>query len=382
MFFTLTAQDSQSRARTGVLELVHGCVETPAFMPVGTNATVKAMPNEYLEELDFRLILGNAYHLYLRPGSQVIRNCGGLHSFMGWSCNILTDSGGYQIFSLACLRKIEEEGVTFRSHLDGSTHHLTPEDVVDFQELLGSDILMPLDVCTPVGITEEQARDALELTLRWAKRSKDRWINGTREPSGQLFGIVQGNFYKDLRARSAAQTIELALPGYAIGGLSVGEPFSMFQELLSITAGLLPAQSPRYLMGVGTPEYILEAVDSGIDLFDCVFPTRTARNAQAFSRMGPLSLKNESNILSLEPIDSQCSCKTCARYSRSYLRHLFKTKEILASVLTTYHNLYFIHDLMRSIREAIRQNRFVQFKWEFLRSYQKQVQKARRDAEQ
>jgi queuine tRNA-ribosyltransferase len=379
--FHVQSQDAASRARTATLHLGHGSVRTPAFMPVGTNATVKAISNSALEGLGIELILSNTYHLFLRPGLEVLSHMGGLHAFMGWSRNILTDSGGYQVFSLAPFRKIEEQGVTFRSHLDGTRHHLSPEEVVEIQGVLGSDILMPLDVCTPHGIGEPEARAAMELTCRWAERSKARWLTlregskGDRDraagwrPPGELFGIIQGNFYSDLRKESAARTIALELRGYAIGGLSVGEPFPVFREQLAATAELIPDRFPRYLMGIGTPEYILEAVEQGIDLFDCVFPTRTARNAQGFTREGPLSLKTEANRLDSRPIDPACACETCRRHSRAYLRHLFKTREILAAMLVTHHNLHFIQRLVEAVRQAIEAQAFLAFKRDFLQRY-------------
>jgi queuine tRNA-ribosyltransferase len=367
MRFTVQLTDSNTEARTGLLDLPHGSVQTPVFMPVGTNATVKAITNEQLEGLGINLILGNTYHLFLRPGLEVLEASGGLHRFMSWEHNILTDSGGFQIFSLARLRKVEEQGVAFRSHLDGSLLRLTPEDVIDFQRVLGSDILMPLDLCTPPGISEEEAMEAVDLTTLWAERSKARWM--AAEIPGDLFGIIQGNFFPQLRKRSAEQLLELELPGYAIGGLSVGESFSVFQETLARSAGLIPKHYPRYLMGVGTPEYILEAVEQGIDMFDCVFPTRTARNAQAFTSRGPLSLKTTAVMQELKPIDPECSCSVCRRYSRAYLRHLFKTKEILAAMLTTHHNLSFIQSLIASIRSAIGRGEFREFKNRYLQRY-------------
>jgi queuine tRNA-ribosyltransferase len=370
MLFRLEHRDSGSAARVGLLDLPHGRVETPVFMPVGTNATVKAIGPEDLDELGVRLILSNAYHLYLRPGSEVIRRAGGLHAFMGWERNILTDSGGYQIFSLATLRRITEGGVEFRSHLDGSALSLSPEQVVEFQLILGSDVLMPLDVCTPPGIGEGQARQAMERTLDWAGRSLRAWRSGrTGGTGGELFGIVQGNFFPELRRHSAQRTAELGFPGLAIGGLSVGESFEVFRDLLALTSEMLPPERPRYLMGVGTPEYILEAVENGIDMMDCVFPTRTARNAQAFTRRGTLNLRNEANRLASQPIDPDCSCPTCRRHSRSYLRHLFKSREILAAMLTTRHNLHFLMSLMRDIRQAVREGRFGAFKRAFLEGY-------------
>ena len=382
MLYTLEHRDS-SGARAGLLDLPHGRVETPVFMPVGTNATVKAIGPEALEQLGVTLILSNAYHLYLRPGAEVIRSAGGLHAFMGWERNILTDSGGYQIFSLASLRRITEGGVEFRSHLDGSALHLSPEEVVEFQQLLGSDVLMPLDICTPPGIAEPEARQAVERTLAWADRSLRAWKSGgSGGKGGQLFGIVQGNFFPALRRQSAERTAELGFPGLAIGGLSVGESFGVFRDLLALTAALLPQDRPRYLMGVGTPQYILEAVENGVDMMDCVFPTRTARNAQAFTRRGPLNLRNESNRLASGPIDPGCSCPTCRRHSRAYLRHLFKSREILAAMLATRHNLHFLQTLMRDIRQAIGEGRFAAFKRSFLDGYRTGLDEGPPDAEQ
>lgn len=369
MLFQVLHRDSRTAARVGRIALRHGPVETPAFMPVGTNATVKAMRREDLEEIGISLILSNTYHLYLRPGVEVIGNAGGLHRFMAWPHDILTDSGGYQVFSLAPFRRIEEEGVHFRSHIDGSSHSLTPERVVEIQQALGSDVLMPLDVCTPPELSREEALAALELTSRWAGRSRDRWRQMEPGSAGVLFGIVQGNFYPELRRRSAEELLALELPGYAIGGLSVGESFPVFREFLHLTAGLLPDSVPRYLMGVGSADYILEAVEQGIDLFDCVLPTRTARNALALTRFGPLSLRLAANRLDTRPIDPACGCRTCRDYSRAYLRHLFKSGEILAAMLTTHHNLYFTHRLVLEARQAIRQGRFADFKREALGLY-------------
>lgn len=365
--FVLEHREAGCAARTGLLRLPHGEVQTPAFMPVGTNATVKAMRPEDLEAAGIRLILSNAYHLYLRPGMEVIRASGGLHRFMGWQWNILTDSGGFQVFSLATHRTVDDDGVWFRSHIDGSRHRLTPEDVVGIQRTLGSDLIMPLDECSPPEIPLEEARGAVERTTRWARRSRDEWRRTDGE--GTLFGIIQGNLYPELRRRSASELLELELPGYAIGGLSVGEPFVRFREVLFYTTPLIPESLPRYLMGVGSPAYILEAVEAGIDLMDCVLPTRTARNAQAFTFKGPLNLRNEPMRMDQQPIDPGCRCRTCERYSRAYLRHLFKTREILAAMLTTDHNLHFLHAMMQSIRRAIENDRFREFKREFLDLY-------------
>ncbi|NOY10398.1 MAG: tRNA guanosine(34) transglycosylase Tgt [Spirochaetes bacterium] len=371
--FRVLRKDSLTRARAATVALQHGTVKTPAFMPVGTNATVKAIRNDQLEELGINMILSNTYHLYLRPGLEVIEAAGGLHNFMSWKHNILTDSGGFQIFSLAPFRKIEEGGVLFKSHIDGSTHKLTPEKVISIQNKLGSDVMMSLDICTGYGIEKEKALKALSITTAWAEKSKTAW-DRLDEKKGELWGIIQGNFFKDLREKSASEIISLDFPGYAVGGVSVGEPFDVFAEYLEYTAKLLPDNKPRYLMGVGTPKYILEAVKNGIDLFDCVFPTRTARNALVFTVNGPLSLKKEENRLNTEPIDNTCRCYTCKNYSRSYLRHLFKAREILAPMLTTHHNLYFIKELIKGIREAILGGNFFTYQTDFLKKYKTEKQ--------
>jgi queuine tRNA-ribosyltransferase len=369
MSFTVGRIDPSCAARTGSLALNHGTVSTPCFMPVGTNASVKAMKNRDLEKMGITLILANTYHLYLRPGKEVVRSAGGLHAFMGWKHNILTDSGGYQVFSLAPFRKIEQGGISFRSHIDGSAHRLTPEDVIEIQQILGSDVLMPLDVCTPPGISRDEARDALRLTTAWLKKSKGQWESRQTPLTGELFGIMQGNFFKDMRMESAEGIVDLDLPGYAIGGLSVGEEFGVFRDMLGHAAALLPADKPRYLMGIGTPQYILEAVEAGIDLFDCVFPTRTARNALVFTSTGPLSLRAEKNKMDFSPIDPACQCETCRTHSRGYLRHLFKAGEIQAAVLATCHNLFFIQSLVKEIRRAIERGSFAAYKKEFLSRY-------------
>ncbi len=367
--FTIEHTDASSRARIATLALAHGEIVTPAFMPVGTNATVKALELTELKSMDIGLILANAYHLYLRPGLEVIKQAGGLHRFMAWDHNILTDSGGFQLFSLAPFCKVEEQGVYFRSHVDGSAHRLSPEQVVEIQCGLGSDILMPLDVCTGAQIPEEQALRAVVATTSWARRSKLRMDELGARIGGSLFGIMQGNFFKHLRRQSAQELLELDFDGYAVGGLSVGEEPAVFTEYLAYCAGLLPPEKPRYLMGIGTPEYILEAIEQGIDLFDCVFPTRTARNALIFTRSGTLNLRNERFRTDFSPPDPDCGCATCRNYSRAYLRHLFKCREILACVLATRHNLRFIRDLVVSSRHAIRENRFSVFKTEFLSRY-------------
>jgi queuine tRNA-ribosyltransferase len=351
------------------MTLPHGDIEIPAFMPVGTNANVKAIHHETVDNMGYRLILGNTYHLYLRPGKAVFEEYGGLHNFSSWPHNILTDSGGFQVFSLAPFRKIRDEGVRFRSHIDGSFHSLTPESVVDFQETLGSDILMCLDECTAPEISYKKALEACRRTSAWAKRSRVRWEQRREGYDGKLFGIIQGNFFKDLRKRSAEEIIELDFPGIAIGGLSVGESYEMFEDFLAYTAEFLPAEKPRYLMGIGTPDYIFAAVENGIDLFDCVFATRIARNGAVFTRDGLISLKKVRHALDRGPIVEGCQCEACRRYSRGYLRHLFKAGELFGPMLATQHNLQFLYDLLENIRASIREGMFTAFKNEFLDRY-------------
>ena len=369
--FTVTCRDPSCAARTGILELPHGKLETPVFMPVGTNGTVKALTGEDLKEIGFEIILSNTYHLYLRPGMEVIAASKGLHQFTGWDRNILTDSGGFQVFSLAPFRKITPEGIKFRSHIDGSYNFLTPEKVVELQVILGSDIQMQLDVCTSWGVSRKEALKALEITSLWTERAKKRWDEAvnTEAYQGLFFPIVQGNFFADLRTESAERVIKTEPPGIAIGGLSVGEPEEVFLEYLAITAALLPDALPRYVMVIGTPEYILAAIEHGIDMFDCVFPTRNARNGNVMTHRGSFALKKAENKLDFSPIDEECGCKVCRSYSRAYLRHLFKTREILCSILASYHNLYFLHELVRKARQAITENRFLAFKQDFLAKY-------------
>jgi queuine tRNA-ribosyltransferase len=368
--FVKDAADPDTRARTGRIFLPHGEVETPAFMPVGTNAAVKAIGPETLAELGFPIILANTYHLYLRPGFETVRAAGGLHGFTGWSGNFLTDSGGFQVFSLASLRRLSEEGVSFRSHIDGARNFISPEEAVEAQTAFNSDIQMQLDICTPWGVEEAEARKAADLTTRWAARAKGLWLAKRDEGyRGELFGIVQGNFSRALRERSSAEISALDLPGIAIGGLSVGEPHDVFSEFLAYTAALLPEDKPRYLMGIGTPDYILEAVENGIDMFDCVFPTRTARNGLIFTAGGPIAIKKAIYERDFGPLDPTCGCKVCRDHSRAYIRHLYKCEEILYAMLATYHNLYFIRDFVARIRESIRRGEFLAFKRKFLAGY-------------
>jgi len=358
---------TSGRSRTGILSLNHGTVQTPVFMPVGTNATVKAVTKDDLDEIGFEIILANTYHLYLRPGSDLIEEAGGLHGFSGWRHNFLTDSGGFQVFSLSPLRKITYDGVAFSSHIDGSKKFFTPESVVGIQTQFNSDIQMQLDVCTGWNVERKEAERALDITSNWAERAKKEWlVKKEKGYNGVLFPIVQGNFYEDLRQRSAQFVSELDLPGIAIGGLSVGEPPEKFAEFLQFTVQHLPVEKPKYVMGIGTPEYILEAVADGIDMFDCVLPTRNARNGSYFTHDGMLSIKQERFIHDFSPIDSECHCKVCQNYSRAYLRHLFKDQEILSAMLSSYHNLYFLHNMVEEIRTAINEDRFAEYRKQFL----------------
>jgi queuine tRNA-ribosyltransferase len=346
-------------ARRGRLTLAHGVVETPAFMPVGTYGTVKSMTPEELAGLGAQIVLGNTFHLMLRPGPQIIEAHGGLHGFMHWQRPILTDSGGFQVFSLAQLRKITEEGVRFQSPLDGSEVHLTPERSMDMQRSLRSDIAMAFDDCTPYPATEAQARESMERSMRWAARGHAHYYRD--EPPGGLFGIVQGGMHIPLRLASLESLMQRNWPGLAVGGLAVGEPQAERLQVLEEVVPHLPADRPRYLMGVGFPEDIVAAVARGIDMFDCVIPTRHARNGHLFTRTGVINIRNASHAMDLSPIDPECSCYTCANYSRSYLRHLDRCKEILGSRLNTLHNLHFYLELMRSIRECLEEGTFAAF---------------------
>ena len=371
MRFSIACRDSACAARTGIIRLPRGDVSTPVFMPVGTNGTVKAITVNDLKEIGFNLILCNTYHLFLRPGEEVIEKAGGLHRFMNWDRNILTDSGGFQIFSLSALRKITQEGAWFQSHIDGSTHFLSPEKAVTVQALFGSDIQMQLDYCSKWGASRKEAERALDITTDWLFRAKSAWEEAASDGAyrGSLFSIVQGNFFPDLRKRSAEVCTASGTPGIALGGLSVGEPAEVFNETLAYTAALLPEDKPRYVMGIGTPEYILNAIERGIDMFDCVLLTREGRNGRVYTRKGPFALKKAENACDFSPIDKECGCKVCREYSRAYLRHLFKAKEILCSILASYHNLYFINELVGNSRRAIEEGRFLEFKKEFLSRY-------------
>lgn len=368
--FSIIHKDKNSRARTGVMNLPHGTVQTPVFMPVGTNATVKAITNDDLNEIGFEIILANTYHCYLRPGVDLIKEAGGLHGFSKWNKNFLTDSGGFQVFSLSKLRKITDEGARFQSNIDGSYHMFTPENVVDTQVKFNSDIQMQLDVCSGWGVSRKEAVEALRITSDWLLRAKKQWEQKQSEGyKGILFPIVQGNFFEDLRKQSAEFVSGLDFPGIAIGGLSVGEPKDEFVKFLGYTVEQLPENKPKYVMGIGTPDYILSAIENGIDMFDCVLPTRNARNGSYFTHDGMLSIKQERFIHDFGPVDSECNCKVCRTYSRSYLRHIFKSQEILSSMLASYHNLYFLNNLIKEAREAINNDRFSEYKKMFLERF-------------
>ncbi len=367
--FTIMAEDPTTKARNGLLKLYHSTIETPVFMPVGTNGTVKTFMPYELEEMDIGIILSNAYHLYLRPGMPVIEQSGGLHKFAGWNRSILTDSGGFQLFSLSSLNRIKDDGIYFNSHIDGSKHFLSPEMVVDVQKTIGSDIMMVLDHCTASGISHKEADRAVELTTRWAKRSIEHFSDNCQNEKQKIFGIVQGNMFKDLREKSVKEITSMNFDGFAIGGLSVGETKNEFADILQFTTPLMPNNKPRYLMGVGTPEDILEAVSCGVDMFDCVYPTRVARNSLALTSRGKLNLRNNRFETDQTPLDPNCSCKVCKGFSRSFIRHLVKANEITAARMLSYHNIYFMHNLMKNIRTAISEKRFNDYRNAFLSLY-------------
>ena len=358
--------DKNSGARRGVIHTPHGDIQTPIFMPVGTLATVKAMsPEELKEDVKAQIILSNTYHLYLRPGHDLVKEAGGLHKFMNWDKPILTDCGGFQVFSLSSLRKITEEGVTFNSHLDGKKHLFTPEKVMEIEEALGADIIMAFDECCPYPSTYEYTKNSMERTTRWAARCKD----AHKTQNQGLFGIIQGGFYKDLREKSAKDLIDLDFPGYAIGGISVGEPKEEFLDILRFTTPLMPENKPRYLMGVGTPDYLIEAALSGIDMCDCVLPTRLARHGTAMTSNGKIVIRNNTYARDWNSLDSECDCYTCKNYTRAYLRHLIKTNEILGMRLLSLHNLRFLTKLMERVRIEIENDNLLNFRDEFYKKY-------------
>jgi queuine tRNA-ribosyltransferase len=367
--FEVKAKDLNSKARAGYFETGHGIVETPIFMPVGTQGTVKAVNQESLaNDINAQIILGNTYHLYLRPGTDILEKAGGIHSFINWQRPVLTDSGGYQVFSLSELRKLKTDGVEFRSHLDGSKHFFTPEKVINIQRSIGSDIMMPLDECTPYPCEYEYAVKSQKLTSEWAVQNKKAFDNTSPLYGNEqyLFGIVQGSVYKDLREKSVIDLTSIEFDGYSIGGLAVGEPSETMYEIVDFCTDLLPETKPRYLMGVGRPENILEAIERGIDMFDCVMPTRNARNSYLFTWNGILSMRNARYKDAFVPVDSECTCYTCRNYTRAYLRHLFVAKEILALELATIHNLHFYLELTSKAREAILAGNFSLWKNEVI----------------
>lgn len=366
--YTLLKTSSRSNARRGRLKTAHGSIETPIFMPVGTAASVKTMIPEELKEIGAQIILGNTYHLYLRPGHELISRAGGLHKFMHWDRPILTDSGGFQVFSLNNLNKITDEGVAFASHIDGSRHFFTPEKSMEIQMALGSDIAMAFDECAPYGADYAYTLQALQRTTDWGKKS----LAFHRHDYQALFGIVQGGMYKDLRKRSAEELVPLDFPGYAIGGLSVGEPAELMLELQEFTAPLLPKDKPRYVMGVGTPNYLIEGVRAGVDMFDCVLPTRLGRNGGVMSSDGYYSIRRARYFDDFTPLDAECDCYVCRNYSRSYIRHLVKANEITGFRLLTWHNVYFLLDLMKKIRQTLEEDRFEAFAESFLKRYYSQ----------
>lgn len=374
MKFQLQKTDEHSKARCGILETDHGTIQTPIFMPVGTNGTVKTLSPTELSDNGVQIILANTYHLYLRPGDELLAEFGGLHHFMGWNGPILTDSGGFQVFSLTDLRKIDEEGVTFQSHLDGTKHRFTPERAIEIQYNIGSDIMMVLDECTPYPCEYEYAKKSMHLTVRWAKQSFRFWQENSNphRTDQALFGIVQGSVYEDLRKECIEKLIDLDFPGYAIGGLAVGEPKSERNQTTDLCTDILPSEKPRYLMGVGLPEDILESIHLGVDMFDCVIPTRNARNGTVFTSKGKLIIKSAKYKTDDKPIDENCTCYTCKKFSRAYIRHLFNSNEILGLRLATLHNVHFYMWLVSEARKKIFDDKFVNWKDQLLEQWKEE----------
>jgi len=380
--FKIIAKDKNTKARTGELETPHGVLKTPLFFPVATQGAVKTLSNEDVKGCDAQAVLSNTYHLYLRPGVDILKKAGGLHGFMGWDKPILTDSGGYQVFSLAKLMKVKEEGVEFQSHLDGSKHFLAPENIVDLQLQFGSDIIMPLDECVHYPAEKDYASSSLKLTTDWAERSKDRFTKQGLQATGYrpqvisskkdplLFGIAQGATYLDLRKEAVEKLVDIGFDGYAVGGVSVGEPDELANEIAQYTLGLLPEESPHYVMGVGTPVDIIDAVSEGADMFDCVMPTRNGRNGTAFTKSGKMALRNSKYTADFRPIEQGCACLCCKNgYTRAYIRHLINSSEILGLRLVSLHNIYFYVKLMKDMRAAIKAGTFSEFKERFLKDY-------------
>lgn len=364
--FSIIYRCPYTKARVGVLKTPHGEIETPVFMPVGTQATVKAMERRELEEIGVNIILSNTYHLYLRPGHELIKKAGGLHSFMNWPYPILTDSGGFQVFSLTDLREVTDEGVKFRSHLDGSYHFFSPEKVIEIEEALGADFIVCFDECVPYPVSYSYAKEAMERTLKWALRCK----KAKKREDQFLFAVIQGSIYPDLRKESVLRTLEIGFDGYAIGGLSVGEPKVVMYDMLEVVVPFLPEDRPRYLMGVGYPSSLLEAVERGVDMFDCVLPTRNGRTGTIFTHRGKEHIRSESWKEDFSPPDPECGCYVCRNYTRAYLRHLYKAGEILAARLASYHNIYLLVDLMKKTREAIKGGYFPEFKKAFIERFE------------
>ena len=366
--FEVIKKDKNSNARVGVIHTAHGDIPTPIFMPVGTLGTVKSMTVEELDQMNAKIILGNTYHLYLKPGMDIMKQAGGLHKFMNWDKPILTDSGGFQVFSLAERRKITENGVEFRSHIDGSKHLFTPEKAISIQNDIHSDIMMSFDECVEAPADYDYVKQSMERTIRWAKRGLD-YHKEYSHPDQSLFGIVQGGLYKDLREKSAIETTAMDFDGFSIGGLSVGETKEEMIDILNFTTPLLPYDKPRYNMGVGTPDYLFESFEAGIDMADCVLPTRIARNGTALTSHGRLVVRNAAYKDDFSPLDHECDCYTCKNYSRAYIRHLVNVNEILGARLLTYHNLYFLLKMCKNIRQAIMEDRFLEYKEEFYNKY-------------
>ncbi len=364
--YELIKKCKQTGARLGKVHTPHGSFDTPVFMPVGTQATVKGMSPDELKEIEAKIILSNTYHLYMRPGEDIVKEAGGLHKFMNWDRPILTDSGGFQVFSLSDLRDIKEEGVTFKSHIDGSKHFISPEKAIEIENTLGADIIMAFDECTPYPSDYNYAKNSLERTTRWAKRCKE----AHKRPDEQaLFGIVQGSTYKDLRIQSANELLELDFSGYSIGGLSVGEPAEEMYEMLDVTVPILPEDRPRYLMGVGSPDYLIEGAIRGIDMFECVLPTRIGRNGTVLTCRGKVIIRDAKYARDFGKLDPECDCYTCRNFSRAYIRHLLKAQEVLGIRLTTWHNLRFLIKLMENVRQAIMDDRLMDFRNEFFSAF-------------
>ena len=364
--YDLIHRDKYTGARRGVIHTPHGDIQTPVFMPVGTQAAVKCMRPEQVKDMGAEIILSNTYHLYMRPGHDLIREAGGLHKYMNWDRAILTDSGGFQVFSLGRLRKITEEGVSFQSHIDGSSHMLSPEKCMEIQQALGSDIMMAFDECAPYPADREYIEDSMRRTMRWLERCKAAWTNRENQA---LFGIMQGGVFKDLRRESAETIVDMDLPGYAVGGLSVGEPKDLMLDVMDDCVERLPENKPRYLMGIGTPDYLFEAVERGIDMCDCVEPTRIARHGIATTSHGRINLKNAQYTRDFTPLDDECDCYACRHYSKAYIRHMIKAGETMGPMLLSEHNLHFLINMMKNMRKAIEEDRFMEYKKEFYEKY-------------